>query len=319
MNRNIAVLSDLNLYGKSLINTSIPIISMFGDKASFNYDYIYSNDKKYEYCREFSSSENFKDVLNIWNSNKLVFDAILLGKINNYENINIVREYIADMKLENQKTLLIVDPSLSKDGKKYEYVTDNHINNYKKLMEIADIIIPNLSDACLLVNESYDDYMAKYCTITYDNSDKEKTSSLSKKIITTMLPILDKLRIKKNQISIVTGIELYNSIVTILDIYDGDNQKRQTTCNFAEKIEKRTGCGNLFDIMYLEACLNGFNMVDALSLSTSFVNNSLRFTRDKKYDDKEGVVFEPILYDNMIAIRNKQIENRNKLNGNKEK
>ena len=111
----------------------------------------------------------------------------------------------------------------------------------------------------------------------------------------------------------ISGIELYNSVLTILDVYDGDHGKRQTTCNYSEKVEERYGAGEIFNAMYFGTSTNGFTLVDALSVSTSFINNSLRFSKDKNFDKKDGIVFEPILYDNMNVIKQKLEENRKKL------
>ena len=227
-----------------------------------------------------------------------------------------MREIIADAKLDNPRVLALVDPIFADGGDRYNGITDAHIENYKKLLEISDIMTPNLSEACMLVNENYEDYREKYCTMSYENGNKEKTGEISKKIIQSIFPLLEKLRIKKNQITILSGIELYNSILTILDVYDGDHGKRQTTCNYSEKMDDRYGAGEIFDAMFFETSTNGFNLIDALSVSTSFVNNSLRFSKDKNFDKKDGIVFEPILYDNIMVARKKLEEKRKSMQQN---
>ena len=65
--------------------------------------------------------------------------------------------------------------------------------------------------------------------------------------------------------------------------------------------------------MFFEASTNGFNLVDALSASTSFVNNALRYSRDKKIDEKVGIFFEPILHDNINVMRKKLSEKNNNI------
>ena len=65
--------------------------------------------------------------------------------------------------------------------------------------------------------------------------------------------------------------------------------------------------------MFFETSTNGFNLVDSLSASTSFVNNSLRFSRDNNFDKKYGIVFEPILYDNVTTIKQRLIDIKNNI------
>lgn len=280
MNKKIAVINELKKYDRMCYLNSIPIIASFGDKA---YTEV---------------SENIK------------YDAFITGYFKNSSSILEMREIIADAKLDNQNVLFFADPVFADNGNIYEGITDAHIENYKKLIELSDIMVPNLTEACILANQSYEEYRGKYCTINYDNSNKEKVNDLSRKIIESMFPLLEKIRVKKNQITIVSGIELYNSVVTILDVYDGDHGKRQTTCNFADKIEDRYGAGEIFNAMFFETSTNGFSLVDALSVSTSFINNSLRFSKDKNFDKRDGIVFEPILHDNIMVIKQKLDEKR---------
>ncbi len=285
MNKKIAIVNDLQRYDRMAYMNSIPIIAAFGDRP-----YI-------------GVSENIK------------YDAFITGLFKDSDKILEMRELIGDTKLDNPRTLALIDPIFADNGVKYEGITDTHIDNYKKLLEISDIMTPNLTEACFLANESYNDYREKYCTIQYESHNKEKTDELSRKIIQSIFPLIEKLRVKKNQITIITGIELYNSILTILDVYDGDHGKRQTTCNYSDKIEERYGAGEIFDAMFFETSTNGFNLVDALSASTSFINNSLRFSRDRNLDKNEGIVYEPILYDNIAAMK-KRLDELMKKNNN---
>ena len=294
MNKKILLLNELKKYGRMCYLNSIPIIAAFGDRA-------YTE-----------ASESIK------------YDGFITGYFEDSNRILEVRELIGDAKLDNPRVLAMVDPVLGDSGQLYDGITDSHIENYKKLLELSDIMTPNLTEACILANESYDVYRDKYCTIKYDNSTKEKTNELSKKIIESIFPLLEKMRVKKNQITMITGIELYDAVLTILDVYDGDHGKRQTTCNYSNKVEERYGVGEIFNAMYFETSTNGFTLVDALSVSTSFINNSLRFSKDRNFDKKDGIIYEPILYDNITVIKQKLEENRKKLreqnnnNGSKE-
>ena len=283
MNKKISIINDLKRNGRFAYLNSIPIISAFGDRAYIGYE----NDIKY--------------------------DAFITGLIKDSDKILEIREYIADAKLDNQRVLTLVDPVFADNGIKYDGITDNHINNYKKLIEISDIMTPNLTEACMLAEIPYESFREKYCTIQYEGGDKNKTNELSKKIIESIFPLLEKIRIKRNQITLITGIELYNSVLTILDVYDGDHGKRQTTCNYSEKIEERAGIGEIFSTMFFETSTNGFTLVDSLSASTSFINNSLRFSHDNNFDKNDGIVFEPILHDNISVMRQRiaDIKNNN--------
>ena len=287
MNKKIALINDMKRYDRMAYLDSVSIISTFGDKA-----YIDVEENK-------------------------SYDAFISGYIEDSDKILHLREFIGDAKLDRPHTLYLCDPVFGDDGKIYENITDKHIENFKKLMEVSDIITPNFTEALILTNESYEENREKFNIIKYENDSKEKIDKLSRKIIESIFPILDKILFKKNQITIITGIELYNAVLTILDVYDGDHGKRQTTCNYSEKVESRDGAGDIFDAMFFETSTNGFGLVDALSATTSFINNSLRYSRDKKIDKNLGIFFEPILFENVMVMRNKLIEKNKKINENK--
>ena len=116
-------------------------------------------------------------------SPNIKYDAFITGFFNDSNDILNTREMIGDAKLDNPRVLALVDPIFADDGIKYEGVTEKHIDNYRKLLEISDIMTPNLTEACMLANVSYETYREKYCTINYENSNKEKTNDISKKII----------------------------------------------------------------------------------------------------------------------------------------
>lgn len=286
MNRRIVLINDQKRYDRMANMNSASIISAFGDRAYFGID----------------EGERY--------------DAFISGFISDSNKILDYREIISDAKLDNERVLYLCDPVFADDGKKYDFVTDMHIDNYKKLMEISDIITPNLTEATFLTGMSYDDFYSKYSILKYENDTREKVDGLSRKIIESIFPLLDKIRFKKNQITVITGIELYNAILTILDVYDGDHGKRQTTCNYSEKIESRSGAGEIFDAMFFETAVNGLTLLDALSASTSFINNSLRYSRDKNIRKELGIFFEPILLDNVNMVRKRLSELQKEMNKN---
>ena len=100
----------------------------------------------------------------------------------------------------------------------------------------------------------------------------------------------------------ITGIKLFNSVVTILHIVDAGRDLKQTTFNFTNRFDDRPGTGDLFNAIFFETVINGYSYIDALNISTGFVSNALRFTVENKFRKEEGVIFEPILVNNINFI-----------------
>lgn len=304
MNKNVALIGDFVCSGNCSIKSQIPIISAFGDIPSIAFDSWLTNSPNFNQKEKFNNYLGLQKTFEMWEKNNIYFDALITGYIDNANDIKLIKNFIENNKIEKNPCLAIIDPTFADNGELYCSINDEHINNYKELIKISDIMTPNLTEACYLAGENYEDYKNKYCNAEYDEKNKEKTEELSKKIIQSTFPLIDKLRPKKNQITIITGIELYNAIVTILDIFDGDHEQRTTTCNFSPKIDDRNGTGDVFNAIFFELSTSGFAIQDALSISTIFINNALRYDRDFKIDKNCGLVYEPILSENIISIKN---------------
>ena len=93
-----------------------------------------------------------------WQKEKLRFDAVYTGYLGSPEQ--------ADYVLEIMRTLLkpqgkrIVDPAMADNGKLYPAFNEAYVEAMKPLCREADILLPNISEACFLTGypyrESYD-------------------------------------------------------------------------------------------------------------------------------------------------------------------
>ena len=317
MNR-IALINDLSGYGKCSITTQIPVISAFGDVASCLLTSYLSNHTGFSEFNKVDLSNDLKKNIEVWKKNQFTFNGIMTGYISNAQNILDVKDFIINQKVMNN-CLLLVDPCFADNGNFYCNMTNEHVENYKKLMEIANIVTPNITEACYLTGCDYESIRVKCGLLRYEGNEKSKIEHVSKKIIEAIKDVLQKLPTKKQQISVITGIELYNSVVTVLDVVDGDKDIRQTTCNYAAKLDNRPGTGDLFDAFLFETILHGYNLIDSFNITLNFVHNALKFSRDQRFRIEEGVIFEPILLDNMIVLRNKTKTNNSDKNKNEDK
>ena len=86
-----------------------------------------------------------------WKHLNLVFDGIFCGFLGKKEQIPIVSSFIKDQKNAGSPTVLI-DPVMGDRGKAYRTITKEHCLNLKELVKLADIITPNITEACLLTD-----------------------------------------------------------------------------------------------------------------------------------------------------------------------
>ena len=88
-----------------------------------------------------------------WSELKLRFDGIYSGFLGSLEQISKVSE-IFDL-LSGRDTLIFVDPCMADNGKLYQTYSSDMARGTQLLCHKADFILPNLTEACFLLNEPY--------------------------------------------------------------------------------------------------------------------------------------------------------------------
>lgn len=154
--KRIVSIQDISCFGKCSLTVALPIISAMGVEACCIPTAVLSTHTGgftgYTY-RDLTS-----DIPNIqahWKSIGLGLDAVYTGYLGSFEQIKIVSDFFDAFKTDNN--LLIVDPVMGDKGKFYAGFTTEFAVEMKKLCQKADVILPNLTEAALLLGEEYTD------------------------------------------------------------------------------------------------------------------------------------------------------------------
>ena len=94
------------------------------------------------------------DSLKTWNELGLSWDAVHIGYITGTAQARALCE-IAQGEREKGR-IVVLDPILGDNGRRYNSVSDDQMAGMKLLMEQADIVTPNLTEAALLSDVSYE-------------------------------------------------------------------------------------------------------------------------------------------------------------------
>lgn len=97
-------------------------------------------------------TEFMRQSLCQWENLELNPDAILTGYFRNTEQIELIIDTIE--KLPEPKKIF-VDPIMGDNGKLYSGFTAEHVDTMRKLIQHADVIYPNITEACLLTETAY--------------------------------------------------------------------------------------------------------------------------------------------------------------------
>lgn len=103
-----------------------------------------------------------KEHIAEWKKLNLRFNGICTGFLGSEQQINIVSSFIDDFGAGD--TVVMVDPVMGDEGRPYATYTPAMCEGMRNLVAKADIITPNLTEACILANRPYSN------TITITNA-----------------------------------------------------------------------------------------------------------------------------------------------------
>ena len=267
MYKRVLTIQDISCVGQCSLTVALPIISSFGIETSILPSSILSTHtmgfKNYTYH---DLSSEFERISNHWEEENIRFDGIYTGYLGKIEEIDYILK--SKDKLFKEGSPLVVDPVMADFGKLYPGFDDSYVSKMRELCIASDIIIPNLTEACLLTNIEYKE--------SYDES--------------YILSILNALKDMGCKTSILTGIT-YNKGKTGVVVFD-TNYKYYSH----KYIEKSFhGTGDVYSSCFFGYYLKHNDLFKAAKLAANFTLKCIEETiKDESHT--YGVEFEKLLH-----------------------
>lgn len=266
--KRVAAIHDLSGFGKCSLTVALPILSAAGIETSALPTAILSTHtggiSGYTYR---DLTEDMRPVMKHRKSLDIKFDAIYTGFLGSFEQLDIVKEFFDAFRQEDN--LILVDPVMGDNGELYTVFTREFAAGMRMLCQKADIIVPNLTEAALLLDEPY--HPGPY-THAYIESLLRKLGALGPQKV-----VLTGVYFKEDEL----GAATYDRTTDTIDYV------------FTQKIPGYYhGTGDVFASALLSALLNDFSLIDAAAIAVHFTTDSIRRTYKAKTDYRFGVNFE---------------------------
>ena len=258
--KRVAAIHDLSGFGKCSLTVALPILSAAGIEACAMPTAILSTHtggiSGYTY-RDLTS--DMRAFMQHWKSLDIQFDATYSGFLGSFEQLDLVKEFFELFRSKNN--LILVDPVMADNGELYRIFQPEFATGMRSLCRKADIIVPNLTEAALLLEESY--HPGPY-TQAYIEKILKKLSKLGpKKIVLTGVYFEEK----------KLGAATY------------DQRKDSTDYLFSERIPgSYHGTGDVFASALLSGLLNNFSLSESAQIAVNFTADSIRRTYNVKTD-----------------------------------
>ena len=267
--KKIAVINDFCGFGKCSISVSLPIISAMKIQCCPLPTSIFSNHTGFDSFFYTDYTEHMNAYMDEWEKLDLRFNGILTGYLASPEQIDIVKRFIENFKQTD--TITVVDPVMGDNGKLYPAYSPLLAERIKLLVTYADILTPNLTEACILTDTEYRE----------DMSEKD------------LLSLCRRLRELGPKSIVISGLERDGDLINY--VYEEGAEPRLIR---EHKVGAcRAGTGDVFSSMIVADVVNGKTLAQAVTHASSFIAKALRRTDELNIPETDGICFEEFLKD----------------------
>lgn len=253
--KKVVTIQDISCFGKCSATVALPVISAMGVECAVIPTAVLSTHtggfKGYTFH---DLTDDIPAVTAHWKKEGLRFDGLYTGYLGSPEQAAMIGQFIDEI----EPAYVFIDPAMADNGKLYTGFGEEIIGAMKSLCDRADLIVPNLTEATLMLGEEY------RAPGTYDEA--------------YIHDILRRLAEGGAKIAAVTGVN-----------YDGARQGivayHRETGEFEEYFHENLpvsyhGTGDLFASTLFGAIMREKPLAEALRIAATNVLNAIRATMD---------------------------------------
>lgn len=264
----VMAIHDLSGIGKCSLTVALPILSAMGAEVCALPTAILSTHtgglSGYTYR---DLTEDMEPMAAHWQSLGLRFDALYSGWLGSARQADIVADLFG--RFGANGALKLVDPVMGDHGRLYSTYTPDRVAGMAALCAQADVITPNLTEACFLLGEPCRE----------ETMDAAQARTLCERLSALGVPRV-----------VVTGVSAHAGRT-------GAAAWDARTGAFALPEAPRVpgiwhGTGDVFGSVLLGGLLSGFSLLDAAALAVDFVHGCIARTQALGTDPRFGVDFE---------------------------
>ncbi len=272
--KKILTIQDISCVGQCSLTVALPILSACGLETCILPSAVLST-----HTAGFSGftfrdlTDDMPEIQAHWKKESIKFKAIYTGYLGSVKQVGYVQDILNTMGTED--CVRIVDPAMADNGKLYSIFNDEYVAAMRGLCSSADILIPNITEACFLADVEYRE--------TYDENYVNE--------------LLDKLSTLGAKTIVLTGVS-YVPEKTGVIIYE----KGKIRYYEHDKISKGChGTGDIYASAFTGALMNDKDVFTAAKIAADYTVKCIINTQGDA-DHWYGAKFETALRDLMDMI-----------------
>jgi pyridoxine kinase len=260
----ILTIQDISCVGQCSLTVALPILSAAGVETCILPSAVLST-----HTAGFTGftvrdlTEDIPAIAAHWRRERIAFDAVYTGYLGSTEQIAFVKDIFDTLLKPGART--IVDPAMADNGKLYPAFDAAYVEAMKALAFSADIILPNITEACFLTDTEYRE--------SYDES--------------YIAALLDRLTAAGAKTIVLTGVG-YAPDRTGVVVREGGETRYYEHRKIAKGCH---GTGDVYASAFVGALMNGFSSYDAAVLAADYTVACIEVTQGDP-EHWYGVKFE---------------------------
>lgn len=147
----VAAVHDMCGYGKCSLGVAIPVLSCAGIDVCPVPTSLFSAHTRFPKFYMHDTTDMLTDYLDAWQTTGIDLDGIYSGFLGSAEQVDVILR----LYKEYPNALRIVDPVMGDGGSKYPTYTDEMCEATRGLVNGADVLTPNLTEASILTGIEY--------------------------------------------------------------------------------------------------------------------------------------------------------------------
>ena len=159
MSKHILLVHDLAGYGKVSLSAMMPVLSHMGHHLYTLPTALVSNTLDYGKFYIQETTEYMRQSLKVWAELGFSFDVVSTGMILSAEQAALVSDFCEQSAKKG--ALVFVDPIMGDEGKLYNGVGEETVAHMRKMVAVADCIVPNYTEAAYLADMPYHEDMTE--------------------------------------------------------------------------------------------------------------------------------------------------------------
>lgn len=283
MIKRVAAINDLSGFGKCSLTAAIPVLAAMGVQACPLPTAILSNQTGYDsyYIDDYTS--HMEAIMDQWEKQGFTFHGIYSGFLSGSSQVDQVLTCID--RFGKRDTLILVDPVLGDDGEPYKTATPELVAGMKELAAHADVITPNLTEACILTGTDYRQ-------VQQLEGDRQWEA---------LCTIADRLVGMGIETPVITGIRHRDEHTGKKSFYNffrenGTYAAAETSVSDTVFQGSYSGTGDLFASVICGGLIRGRKLSEIVPLAADFIRASVEEAWKNGTDRNDGVAFEPYLF-----------------------